>query len=274
MDELGTSIPAQESGLSASFANPTANVLGTEVTALDLNGTVRLLIKLVQSKRRSYVCVANVHTTTLALRDQRFRRALHGATAVVADGIPVLWRVRAAGYPHAGRVYGADLVESTCMAGSGAGLRHGFFGGLEGVADAMVIRLGERYPAFKVGGVWNPGAIQNGEVSPTRLLEAINKSDCDILWVGLGAPKQELWMAQHRRYLHAPVLVGVGQAFDILSGRTIRPPVWMSSHGLEWLYRLVHEPRRLWKRYLVYNSLFIWYLLLESFRCNSYRAKS
>ena len=212
------------------------------------------------------MCVANVHTTTLAVRNDHFRKVLNGAAAVVADGMPVVWRVRAAGYPEAGRVYGADLLENTCAAGVPARLRHGFFGGLPGVAEAMVSSLTERFPAIQIAGVWNPGTIQQGEPSLPDLLDAINKSNCDVLWVGLGAPKQEIWMAQHRPHLEARVIVGIGQAFDILAGRTRRPPAWMGRNGLEWIYRLTHEPLRLWKRYLYYNSFFLWYLFLESIR--------
>ena len=274
MDELITSFTKDKSALSLFAATSKARVLGTGVTPLDLDGTVNLLLEMVQSNAQGYVCVANVHTTTLAMRDQRFRSALDGAAAVVADGMPIVWRVRAAGYPQAGRVYGVDLLEDMCAAGIRTGLRHGFFGGWGGAAEVMVARVRERHPSLHVAGVWEPGLVTEGEQAPADLLQSINDAACDVLWVGLGAPKQEVWMAQHRGYLRAPVMVGVGQAFDILTGRTTRAPGWMGSQGLEWLYRLIQEPRRLWKRYLVYNSLFIWYLLLESFSYNSYRAKS
>ena len=115
-----------------------------------------------------------------------------------------------------------------------------------------------------MAGVWEPGLVGEGEQAPPDMLRSINNAACDVLWVGLGAPKQEVWMAQHRGYLQAPVMVGVGQAFNILAGRMSRAPSWMGAHGLEWLYRLVHEPRRLWKRYLVYNALFLWYLAREA----------
>jgi N-acetylglucosaminyldiphosphoundecaprenol N-acetyl-beta-D-mannosaminyltransferase len=272
MDELVTSFTEDRAALSLSATNAKARVLGIEITPLDLDGTVRLIVEMVQSRVRGYVCVANVHTTTLAVCDDRFRRALNGAVAVVADGMPVVWRVRAAGYPHAGRVYGADLVESMCVSGISSGIRHGFFGGLDGAAEAMVARLKERHPSLQIAGIWDPGVIKEGENSPPELLEIINQARCDILWVGIGAPKQEIWMAQHRAALHPRVIVGVGQAFDIIAGRTTRAPAWMGSHGLEWLYRLVHEPRRLWKRYLVYNSLFLWYLILERLGYSSHRA--
>jgi N-acetylglucosaminyldiphosphoundecaprenol N-acetyl-beta-D-mannosaminyltransferase len=242
----------------------TAPVLASRITPLDLDGTVGLLLEMVRGKARGYVCVANVHTTTLAVRDHHFRKVLDGAAAVVADGMPIVWRVRAAGFPQVRRVYGADLVEATCAAGISAGLRHGFFGGLESVAEAMVACLRERYPSIQIAGVWNPGAIKQGEESAPNLLKTINNCGCDVLWVGLGAPKQEIWMAQHQAHLHVPVMVGVGQAFDTIAGRTVRPPAWVGSHGLEWLYRLIHEPRRLWKRYVIYNSLFLWYLLLDA----------
>lgn len=248
-------------------------VLGGRIAPLDLDQTVSLLIEMVSLRRQSYVCIANVHTTTLALCDNQLKKALDGAALVVADGIPLVWRIRAAGYPEAGRVYGADLIEAMCAAGVGAGLRHGFFGGFDGVAETMTARLKQRYPHVELAGVWNPGAIRQGELSPARLLESINDAACDILWVGLGAPKQEIWMAQHSRRLGVPVMIGVGQAFDILAGRTTRAPDWMASRGLEWLYRLTHDPRRLWKRYLVYNTLFAWYLFLEMFGYTSHHSR-
>jgi N-acetylglucosaminyldiphosphoundecaprenol N-acetyl-beta-D-mannosaminyltransferase len=256
--------------LSPSKAPRGVPVLGALITPLDLRGCTSLILDMVRRRTRGYVCIANAHTTTLTLRDDHFRKALNGASAVVADGMPVLWRVRAAGHTGVGRVHGADLVEATCAAGIGEGLRHGFLGGLDGVADVIVYRLRERYCSIQIAGVWNPGAIRPGETSLPQLLDEINESRCDVLWVGLGAPKQELWMAQHRLGLEVPVMAGVGQAFDIIAGRTKRPPDWMASHGLEWLYRLVHEPRRLWKRYAIYNSLFLWYLLLERFGYTSY----
>jgi N-acetylglucosaminyldiphosphoundecaprenol N-acetyl-beta-D-mannosaminyltransferase len=231
---------------------------------LDLDGTVSLLSEMVRDRRSGYLCIANVHTTTLAARDERFRKALNGASAVVADGMPVVWRVRAAGYPKAGRVYGADLMETACRVGVHRRLRHGFFGGLDGVPEAMAARLKERYPSIQIAGLWNPGVVEEGEPCPPQLLEAINDAECDVLWVGLGAPKQEIWMAQHRANLQTPVLVGVGQAFNILAGRSSRPPAWVGRCGLEWLYRLAREPRRLWKRYIIYNSLFLWYVFLDS----------
>lgn len=253
---------------------PPVPVLGGRIAPLDLDETVSLLLKMVRLKRQSYVCIANVHTTTLALRDNQLKNALDGAALVVADGMPLVWRVRAAGYPEMGRVYGADLIEAMCRSGIDSGLRHGFFGGFEGVAEAMVCRLKERHPLLQIAGVWDPGLIKEGQKSPSELLKTINESQCNILWVGLGAPKQEIWMAQHRSHLQVPVIVGVGQAFDIIAGRTVRAPSWMGAHGLEWIYRLAHEPRRLWKRYLIYNSLFLWYLLLERLGYSSYRAKS
>jgi N-acetylglucosaminyldiphosphoundecaprenol N-acetyl-beta-D-mannosaminyltransferase len=258
MDEILTSI-----GSALVIRKPPVPVLGGRIAPLDLDETVSLLLEMVRLKRQSYVCIANVHTTTLALRDNQLKNALDGAGLVVADGMPLVWRIRAAGYPEAGRVYGVDLVEAMCAAGVGPGLRHGFFGGFDGVAETMASRLKQRHPALEIAGAWNPGMIRQGETSPAHLIDAINGARCDVLWVGLGAPKQEIWMAQHLRHLRAPVLVGVGQAFDILAGLTTRAPDWMASRGLEWLYRLTHDPRRLWKRYLVYNTLFLWYVFRE-----------
>jgi exopolysaccharide biosynthesis WecB/TagA/CpsF family protein len=253
--------------------NSKVPVLGGRITPLDLDGTVSMMLEMVRCRTGGYICIANVHTTVLALQVNEFRKALDGAALVVADGMPVVWRVRAAGYPGTGRVHGADLVHAACAAGIPYGLRHGFFGGWNGTAEMMASRLKQRYPSLHIAGVWGPGLINEGDQSPPELLQAINDAQCDILWVGIGAPKQEIWMAQHRAQLRAPVLVGVGQAFDILAGRISRPPAWMGSHGLEWLYRLAHDPRRLGKRYLVYNSLFAWYLFLETFGYTSHHAQ-
>jgi N-acetylglucosaminyldiphosphoundecaprenol N-acetyl-beta-D-mannosaminyltransferase len=251
------------SDLSPDQAKPGVRILASRIAPLNLDGTVELLGEMVSRKSRGYICVANVYTTMLAVREPRFREVLNDATAVVADGMPVVWRVQSAGYPQAGRVYGANLMAAVCAAGIRGKIRHGFLGGHEETGNAIVSRLTQRFPELEVAGVWNPGIVQPGEPATPQLLEAINKSRCDILWVGLGAPKQEIWMAQHRSCLDAPVLVGVGQAFDIVAGRTAPPPAWIGRHGLEWIYRLFHEPRRLWRRYLLYNSLFVWYLLLE-----------
>ena len=220
-------------------------------------------MELIRSRAMGYICIANVHTTMLALHDDRFRQATRGATAVVADGMPVIWRIRASGHTEIGRVHGVDLVDATCKAGIAQGVRHGFLGGFGDVAEAMIFRLRQRYPTLEVAGIWNPGVVPLGQASSAHLIDAINRSGCDVLWVGLGAPKQEIWMAQHRSRLTVPVLVGVGQAFDIIAGRIDRAPDWMGSHGLEWLHRLTRDPERLWKRYVIYNTLFLWYLLLE-----------
>jgi N-acetylglucosaminyldiphosphoundecaprenol N-acetyl-beta-D-mannosaminyltransferase len=242
---------------------PKVSVLGGRITPLNLSGTVSLLLEMVRHKKLGYVCIANTHTTTLALRDEQFKQAIDGATAVVADGVPVLWQVRAAGHSEIGRVHGVDLVEATCKAGLEHGLRHGFFGGWNSVAEEMIFRLRRRYPTLEVAGIWNPGVIRVGQAAPEHLIDAINASRCDVLWIGLGAPKQEIWMEQQRPQLNVPALVAVGQAFDIIAGRNSRAPDWMGRHGLEWLYRLSNDPVRLWRRYLVYNSLFLWYLLRE-----------
>src|SRR5262245_4925460 len=150
-------------GSSAPNTKPPVSVLGGRIAPVALDGTVSLLLEMVRLKQQSYVCIANVHTTTLALRDHQLKNALDGAALVVADGMPLVWRVRAAGYPEAGRVYGADLVEAMCAAGVGAGLRHGFFGGFDRVAETMAARLKQRHPHMKLVGVWNPGAIRQGE---------------------------------------------------------------------------------------------------------------
>ena len=238
-------------------------ILETRLTPLDLDATVALALKLVAQATASYLCIANAYTATLTVRDEHFRKASNGAAAVVADGMPLIWWLRAAGYSQVGRVYGADLVAAVCAAGRSQGIRHGFLGGFSGVPDRMIANLHQAFPGLQVAGSWDPGVIAPGAMTPLSELNAINQAAPDILWVGLGAPKQELWMAQHRPHLKAPLLIGVGQAFDLLAGQHTRSPGWMSTCGLEWLYRLCQEPKRLWKRYTIYNGLFLWYLVQD-----------
>ncbi|HWP83578.1 MAG TPA: WecB/TagA/CpsF family glycosyltransferase, partial [Terriglobia bacterium] len=210
-----------------------------------------------------YIAVTGMHGVTEAQRDFGFRAVLNAADLVVPDGMPLVWLGRLRGYPLERRVYGPELMLAFCQQTAHKGYRHFFYGGAPGVADALARSLAKRFPGLVVAGTYSPPfrpltAAEDAEVS-----EYIQRAKPDVLWVGLSTPKQERWMHEHRPRLRVPVMVGVGAAFDIHTGRLRQAPRWMRERGLEWLFRLLQEPRRLWRRYLVLGSQFVFLVALE-----------
>ena len=189
----------------------------------------------------------------------RFRalRDVHNAADMVTpDGMPLVWLGRLFGHRHVTRVYGPDLLLELCAATAIPGLRHFFYGGGEGVAEILTSRLRERFPALVVAGTCTPPYRPLSAAERATIIETIEASRPDIVWVGLGAPKQERWMAEFAPNLRIPVLIGVGAAFDFHAGVKPQAPRWMQRSGLEWLFRLATEPRRLWRRYLLSVGVF------------------
>ncbi len=188
-------------------------------------------------------------------RDAELRHIHNASGLTTPDGMPIVWAARWAGARQTARVYGPDLMLDVC--GSGAGWRHFFFGAGPGVADALATALQRRFPGIEIAGTFTPGAIPAPAAEDAAAVAAIEAAQPDIVWVGLSTPKQERWMAEHRELLSAPVLIGVGAAFDIHAGRLPQAPPWMQASGLEWLYRAGREPRRLVPRYLRNNPRFV-----------------
>ncbi|MBV8780539.1 MAG: WecB/TagA/CpsF family glycosyltransferase, partial [Phycisphaerae bacterium] len=179
------------------------------------------------------------------------------------DGMPMVWLNRLAGNAHVSRVYGPDLMLKVCGEGVAKGIKHYFYGGADGVADLLASRLIARFPGLQVVGTCCPPFRKMTEAEDAELIATINDSGADIVWVGLSTPKQERWMSSHVGKVNAPVLIGVGAAFDFHAGLKKQAPAWMQKSGMEWFYRLCTEPRRLWKRYLRNNPLFVLYLALD-----------
>jgi N-acetylglucosaminyldiphosphoundecaprenol N-acetyl-beta-D-mannosaminyltransferase len=204
-----------------------------------------------------FIAVANVHVMMEAQHDPSFRKVLETAALCVPDGMPLVWVGRIRGHPLQRRVYGPDLLVDFCQQTQEMGYRHFFYGGAPGVPEAMTERLKKRFPRLNVVGSYSPPFRHLTAEEDARQIEMIRLAEPDVLWVGLGCPKQERWISAHLDRLEVPIILGVGQAFDIHSGRSKQAPGWLREHGLEWLYRLVAEPRRLWRRYLLYNSQFI-----------------
>ncbi|MDZ4767042.1 MAG: WecB/TagA/CpsF family glycosyltransferase [Chloroflexota bacterium] len=209
---------------------------------------------------RRYVCTCPVYTLMVCREQPAAMRAVAGADMVTADGMPIVWLQRRLGYP-AERVYGPDILLALCERGLATGVRHYFWGGAPGVPERLADALKARFPTLQIAGTHAPPRADIGAAPDADAIRSLNAARADIIWVGLGSPKQDRWMALHRPYLDAPLLIGVGAAFDMLSGGVRQAPRWMQRAGLEWLFRLAQEPRRLAKRYLVYNPRFIWLVL-------------
>lgn len=233
------------------------NVLGTGVSALSLDQARDLVLAARGQKRVGYICCATAYNTDLARSDAALRPAYNGSFLTTPDGMPLVWLGRWHGHRGITRVYGPDLMEAVCDAGRAAGLRHYFFGGEPGVAEQLRAKLAARFPGLQVVGTYTPPFRPLNPEEAAALRADVAAQRPDVIWIGLSTPKQEKFMAEYAPLLDAGLLIGVGAAFDFLSGRVPQAPRWMQRSGLEWLFRLGTEPRRLWKRYLVHNPMFV-----------------
>ena len=235
-------------------------VLQVGISATSYDEVCRLLAVWGRAGVTGYVAICNVHSVMEAHNDPAFAHILNGAVIATPDGMPLVWAMRLCGGKDQKRVYGPDLlVKFAEFAAGQEDLGSYFYGGAEGVADQLAQVLTSRFPGFKVAGIECPPFRALTPEEDTAAVERINKSGAKVVWVGLGAPKQERWMAEHVDRIK-PVMVGVGAAFDFHTGRVRQAPRWMMRRGLEWLFRLAMEPRRLWRRYLFYNPHFLWHL--------------
>jgi N-acetylglucosaminyldiphosphoundecaprenol N-acetyl-beta-D-mannosaminyltransferase len=237
---------------------PRANVLGVGISAINLDTATAALTQAVERKLKGYVCVTGVHGVTEAQGDPAFRDILNSALLNTPDGMPMVWMGRLQGFRQMSRVYGPDLMLCLCEASCARGFTHFLYGGAEGVATELQTRLQQRFPRLKIVGTYTPPFRALSPQEQKELVELVARLKPDFFWVGLSTPKQEKFMAAFCRQLEATVFVGVGAAFDFHAGRVRQAPLWMQRSGLEWLFRLLSEPRRLWKRYLKNNPLFVW----------------
>ncbi len=234
-----------------------ANVLGVGVSAIDMADAVARIDRWIAERSPNYVCITGVHGVMESQRDGALRAIHNSAGMVTPDGVPLVWMAHLQGLRHVRRVYGPDLMAAVSARSPERGYRHFYYGGGEGVADELRAALTRRFPGLEVVGSLTPPFRPMTPEEDEAAVRTINATRPDIVWVGLSTPKQEYWMADHVGRLDAPVLVGVGAAFDFLSGRKKQAPPWMQRIGLEWLHRLATEPRRLWRRYLRNNPAFL-----------------
>jgi N-acetylglucosaminyldiphosphoundecaprenol N-acetyl-beta-D-mannosaminyltransferase len=257
-----SSISLDTDSMRARFA-----VLGVDIDAVQIPDAIARMVDLIASGARGkYVAAANVHMIIEAVHNPGFKDVLKNAEMVVPDGMPLVWRGRQQGAQLPRRVYGPELMFEFCRTTQNKGYRHFFYGGAPGVAQKLVGSLRTQMRIDCVGTL-SPPFKPASPADNMAFIDQINAARPDVLWVCLGCPKQERWMYEHRELLNVPVMVGVGQAFDIYAGTLRQAPALMRENGLEWLFRLCIEPRRLWRRYLIYNSRFLYYSALE--RCGA-----
>jgi N-acetylglucosaminyldiphosphoundecaprenol N-acetyl-beta-D-mannosaminyltransferase len=240
-------------------------VIGLPVMAADMASITGAIVDLAGRGQGGHVCVANTHMLTTARGDAQLRATMEDASLVVSDGLPLVWQLRRHGFRNARQVRGPDLFLEVCRAAAKAGLPVYFFGGDERLIADLTARLRRDLPQLAIAGAEAPPVLPSRPVADADVVARLRDSGARIVFVGLGCPKQELWMQAYRPHLGA-VLIGVGQAFAIAAGHLGEAPPWIRRIGLEWLYRLASEPRRLWRRYLVSNSLFLALVMGEELR--------
>ena len=250
--------------MQASPMRKTFPVLGVSIDALQIPEVIGRIERWIAAGEHSrYITLTNVHAVMEAHRDESFRCLLNQAAMVCPDGMPLIWLGRLHGFSLRRRVYGPDLLWDFCRATQDRGYKHYFYGGAPGVADNLAAVLQRRFPGVHVVGCYSPPYRSLTEGEKHTIVQRINAAAPNVLWVGLGCPKQEHWMHDYCGLLRVPVMLGVGQAFDIYAGNLRQAPKWMREHGFEWLFRLALEPRRLWRRYLVYNTGFLLLLIRD-----------
>lgn len=234
------------------------NVLGVGISVLDQDRARDFLFDAARSGRRGYVAVTGVHGVMEAQSDPELKGILNAALLCTPDGMPMVWMGRLQGARSIRRVYGPDLMLNLCEHSRAAGLTHFFFGGKPGVADELAATLSARFSGLRIVGTYAPPFRQLAGEEVADLQRRVRAARPDFFWVGLSTPKQEKFMAEYLPLLpEAKIFLGVGAAFDLITGRLRQAPRWMQRAGLEWLFRLTQEPRRLARRYLVNNPLFV-----------------
>ena len=232
-------------------------VLGVPISAVDWNEALAALHTWVRARESRYVCICNAHSVVMAGQNALFRRAIEAADMATPDGAPVAWMLRQLGQRQQQRINGPDLMWRYCAQVAGTDASVYLYGSTPDTLQRLRQQLHAAFPSLVIAGMRSPPFRPLSADEDAADVAAINASGAGLVWVSLGCPKQELWMAAHAGRVQA-VMVGVGAAFDFHAGTVARAPAWMRTHGLEWLHRFASEPRRLWRRYLITNTLFVW----------------
>ena len=231
-------------------------ILGSRVDPTSYEQAVQQVITWARDHESRYVCAANVHVIMEAYDSIEFRQIVNEADLVTPDGMPLVWMLRRLGYPEQGRVYGPELTIKLIEAVATQKIPVGFYGGTVETLERLTTLFEKKYPDLKIAYSYSPPFRSTTTEEDEAIIRAVNASGTQILFVGLGCPKQERWMGSHRDKIQA-VMLGVGAAFDFYAGNKRQAPLWMQRNGLEWLFRFLQEPTRLWRRYFYHNPRFI-----------------
>ena len=238
---------------------PTCNIMGVNIAAINMEWLKQYLKENLQDLKGDYICVSNVHTTVTSYEDENYRNIQNNALMAIPDGGPLSSIGRKRGFSSMDRTAGPSLMEEIFK---DKGYTHYFYGSTEDTLELLKKKLKEKYPNIKIAGMYSPPFRKLTKEEDEKVIEKINDCNPDFVWIGLGAPKQEIWMAEHQGKVNG-LMIGVGAGFDYFAGNIKRAPLWMQKSNLEWLYRLIQDPKRLFKRYFVTNTKFIWHAVIK-----------
>lgn len=252
------------------FKNKSIEVAGTRVDMVQISEIVAVMNRWIMDKSyHNYIVVSNADTVVRSREDAAMRQAVNSSSLSIPDGISLVLLVRARGVPLKSRAYGPDLMLEFLKASEENGFSHFLYGATEETLEKLVSNIRKSYPKVRIAGSYAPPFRPLTQEEDAKVVDLINHCAPDVLWVGIGCPKQELWMYAHKNRLNVPVMAGVGAAFDFISGVKRQAPAWIRNNGFEWLFRLFCEPKRLWRRYLINNFKFLFYVSKELFSSKS-----
>ena len=240
----------------------TCNILGVNINVTNMQETVKVITENLENIKGNYICVSNVHTTVMSYEDESYKAIQNSGFMALPDGKPLSIVSKKRGFKEAERVTGPDLMEEIFKISEERGYSHYFYGSTQETLDILRVKLKEKYPNIGIAGMYSPPFRKLTKEEDIEIVNNINNLDPDFIWVGLGAPKQEIWMCEHKDKVNG-LMLGVGAGFDYHAGNISRAPKWMQTMSLEWLYRLLQDPKRLYKRYIDTNSKFI-YLTIKN----------
>lgn len=236
---------------------PTCDIMGVRIAAIDMAWLINFLKDNLNLIKGNYVCVSNVHTTVMAYDNEYYCDIQNGALMAIPDGGPLASIGHKRGFSNMQRTTGPSLMEEIFKISEENDYKHFFYGSTQETLDKLKVKLKKKYKGIQIVGMYSPPFRDITAVEDKKIVNTINQSKADFVWVGLGAPKQEVWMAKHKYKINC-LMIGVGAGFDYFAGNISRAPIWMQKSNLEWVYRLIQDPKRLFKRYLITNTQFIW----------------
>lgn len=241
---------------------PTCNILGVNIAAIDMKWLLEFTDKYIKELSGDYMCVSNVHTTITSYENANYCAVQNGGIMAIPDGGPLAFLGQKRGYKNMSRTTGPSYLEEILRISIRKGWKHYLYGSTEDTLKKLKEKLEKKYPGIQIVGMYSPPFRTVTEEEDKEIIAQINHTNPDFVWVGLGAPKQEKWMAVHQGNV-CGFMVGVGAAFDYLAGNIKRAPIWMQKRNMEWFYRLLQDPKRLFRRYFHTNTKFIWHAMIR-----------